>query len=154
RDSAEDPERTAGGQEPHAWPEVPPVGEFKLLQPLRYGENPHQAAAFYGAVPQPSEPTLASARQLQGKELSYNNLLDGSAALEALKEHAMGPEGQVAVVIVKHTNPCGVAKASTVVDAYRMARDADPVSAFGGIVALTHPVDAATGTALAETFLE
>src|SRR5207245_6776661 len=63
-------------------------------------------------------------------------------------------EGQAAVVIVKHTNPCGVAKASTVLDAYRMARNADPVSAFGGIVALTRPVDAATGTALAETFLE
>src|SRR5438105_14167108 len=66
----------------------------------------------------------------------------------------MGPEGQAAVVIVKHTNPCGVAKASTVVDAYRMARDADPVSACGGIVALTHPVDAATGAALPETLLE
>ena len=134
--------------------ESPPLPEYRRRQSLRYGENPHQRAAFYAAGPQPREPTLASARQLQGKELSYNNLLDGSAALEALKEHAMGPEGQAAVVIVKHTNPCGVAKASTVLDAYRMARDADPVSAFGGIVALTHPVDVATGTALAETFLE
>jgi phosphoribosylaminoimidazolecarboxamide formyltransferase/IMP cyclohydrolase len=134
--------------------ESPPLPEYRRRQSLRYGENPHQRAAFYAAVPQPREPTLASARQLQGKELSYNNLLDGSAALEALKEHAMGLEGQAAVVIVKHTNPCGVAKASTVLDAYRMARDADPVSAFGGIVAFTRPVDAATGTALAETFLE
>ena len=134
--------------------ESPPLPEYRRRQSLRYGENPHQRAAFYAAVPQPREPTLASAEQLQGKELSYNNLLDGSAALEALKEHAMGREGQAAVVIVKHTNPCGVAKAPTVLNAYRMARDADPVSAFGGIVALTHPVDAATGTALAETFLE
>src|SRR5438270_3623000 len=134
--------------------EAPPLPEYRRRQSLRYGENPHQRAAFYTAVPQPREPTLASAKQLQGKELSYNNLLDGSAALEALKEHAMGPQGQAAVVIVKHTNPCGVAKAPTGLDAYRMAREADPVSAFGGIVALTHPVDAATGAALAETFLE
>ncbi len=134
--------------------ESPPIPEYRRLQSLRYGENPHQRAAFYGAVPQPNEPTLASARQIQGKELSYNNLLDGSAALEAVKEHAQGPSGQAAAVVVKHTNPCGVARASTVLEAYRMARDADPVSAFGGIVALTHPVDAATATALAETFLE
>src|SRR5436309_4696871 len=113
--------------------ETAPVGEYRRLQPLRYGENPHQRAAFYAAVPQPLEPSLASAKQLQGKELSYNNLLDGSAALEALKEHAMGRDGQAAAVIVKHTNPCGVARAPTVLDAYRMARDSDPVSAFGRI---------------------
>ena len=134
--------------------ESPPLPEYRRLQSLRYGENPHQRAAFYAAVPQPPEPTLASAKQLQGKELSYNNLLDGSAALEALKEHAMGREGHAAAVIVKHTNPCGVARAPTVLDAYRMARDADPVSAFGGIVALTHAVEANTAMALAETFLE
>jgi phosphoribosylaminoimidazolecarboxamide formyltransferase/IMP cyclohydrolase len=134
--------------------ESPPLPEYRRLQSLRYGENPHQRAAFYGAVPQPPEPTLAAAKQLQGKELSYNNLLDGSAALEALKEHAMGRDGQAAAVIVKHTNPCGVARAATVLDAYRMARDADPVSAFGGIVALTHPVETNTAMALAETFLE
>ena len=134
--------------------ESPPLPEYRRLQSLRYGENPHQRAAFYAAVPQPREPTLATARQLQGKELSFNNLLDGSAALEALKEHALGREGPAAAVIVKHTNPCGAARAATVFDAYRMARDADPVSAFGGIVALSHPVDAATGAALAETFLE
>ena len=149
-----DPERTLGGEPEPAWSEVPPIGEYKLVQGLRYGENPHQAAAFYGAVPQPKEPTLASARQLQGKELSYNNLLDGSAALEALKEHARGPKGLAAAVVVKHTNPCGVALADTIAEAYRKAREADPVSAFGGIVALTHPVDEATGKLLAETFLE
>ena len=134
--------------------ESPPLPEFRRLQSLRYGENPHQRAAFYGAVPQPEEPTLASAKQLQGKELSYNNILDGSSALEALKEHAEGPKGRAAVVIVKHTNPCGVARAATLLDAYKLARDADPVSAFGGIVALSQVVDAATGAALAETFLE
>jgi phosphoribosylaminoimidazolecarboxamide formyltransferase/IMP cyclohydrolase len=148
-------ERGAQGGEPETlWPEVPPVGEYKLVQPLRYGENPHQAAAFYAAIPQPQEPTLAGAKQLQGKELSYNNLLDGSAALEAVKEHARGTRGPAAAVIVKHTNPCGVALAASSVEAYRKARDADPVSAFGGIVALTHPVDEAAGKLLAETFLE
>jgi phosphoribosylaminoimidazolecarboxamide formyltransferase/IMP cyclohydrolase len=134
--------------------ESPPLPEYRRLQSLRYGENPHQRAAFYAAMPQPKEPTLAAAKQLQGKELSYNNLLDGSSALEALKEHAQGRSGQAAAVIVKHTNPCGVARAGTVLEAYRMARDADPVSAFGGIVALSHPVDAPTAAALAETFLE
>ena len=129
--------------------EVAPLGEYRRLQSLRYGENPHQRAAFYAAVPQPREPSLASARQLQGKELSYNNILDASSALEALKEHK-GP----AAVVVKHTNPCGVARAASIAEAYRVARDADPVSAFGGIVALSHPVDAATGALLAETFLE
>jgi phosphoribosylaminoimidazolecarboxamide formyltransferase/IMP cyclohydrolase len=134
--------------------EAPPMPEYRRVQALRYGENPHQRAAFYAAVPQPHEPTLASARQLQGKELSYNNLLDGSAALEVLKEHAQGVKGPAIAVVVKHTNPCGVARSPSILDAYKMARDADPVSAFGGIVALSHQVDAPTGAALAETFLE
>jgi len=134
--------------------EAPPMPEYRRVQALRYGENPHQRAAFYAAVPQPHEPTLASARQLQGKELSYNNLLDGSAALEILKEHAQGAKGPAIAVVVKHTNPCGVARSASILDAYKMARDADPVSAFGGIVALSHEVDAPTGAALAETFLE
>jgi phosphoribosylaminoimidazolecarboxamide formyltransferase/IMP cyclohydrolase len=155
RQAEQDPERTVGGAEPATrWAEVPPLGEYRLLQSLRYGENPHQRAAFYAAAPQPREPTLASARQLQGKELSYNNLLDGSAALEAVKEHARGPQAPAAVVIVKHTNPCGVALAAGAAEAYRKARDADPVSAFGGIVALSHACDEATGKLLAETFLE
>ncbi|HEY6050829.1 MAG TPA: bifunctional phosphoribosylaminoimidazolecarboxamide formyltransferase/IMP cyclohydrolase, partial [Thermoanaerobaculia bacterium] len=133
------------------WAETPPMPEYRLSQALRYGENPHQRAAFYQSVPQPKEPTLASARQLQGKELSYNNLLDGSAALEALKDLA---GSSPAAVVVKHTNPCGAARAGTVLDAYRRARDADAVSAFGGIVALSHAVDGPTAAALAETFLE
>ena len=141
-------------EESGGFPDAPPMPEYRRLQSLRYGENPHQRAAFYAAVPQPREPTLAAARQLQGKELSYNNILDGSSALEALKELAQGQAGAAVVVIVKHTNPCGVARARTILGAYRAARDADPVSAFGGIVALSHPVDAATGAALGETFLE
>ncbi|HEX4382744.1 MAG TPA: bifunctional phosphoribosylaminoimidazolecarboxamide formyltransferase/IMP cyclohydrolase [Myxococcales bacterium] len=134
--------------------ESPPLPEYRRLQALRYGENPHQRAAFYAALPQPKEPTLASAKQLQGKELSYNNILDGSSAMEALKEHAQGATGRPAVVFVKHTNPCGVARAGSIVEAYRLARDADSISAFGGIVALTHAVDGPTATAIAETFLE
>jgi len=141
-------------EEASGFGDSPPLPEYRLKQALRYGENPHQKAAFYAAVPPPPEPTLAMARQIQGKELSYNNLLDGAAALEAAKEHAQGPRSPAAAVVVKHTNPCGVARAGTVLDAYRGARDADPVSAFGGIVALTHPVDAPTGAALSETFLE
>ena len=133
---------------------TPPLGEYKLVQGLRYGENPHQKAAVYATVPQPKEPTLAGARQLQGKELSYNNLLDGSAALEALKEHALGAAGPAAVVIVKHTNPCGVARADSLQQAYLAAREADPISAFGGIVALSQVVDGATAAAIAETFFE
>ncbi len=155
RSDANDPDRTMGDHaEGASWSEVPPIGEYKLVQTLRYGENPHQAAAFYGSVPQPDEPTLAAARQVQGKELSFNNLLDGSAALEAVKEHARGVKGAACAVVVKHTNPCGVATSGNIADAYRKARDADPTSAFGGIVALTHVVDEATGKLLAETFLE
>ena len=133
------------------WPDAPALPEYRLLQGLRYGENPHQRAAFYGALPPPQEPTLAAVRQLQGKELSFNNLLDGAASLETLKD-LLG--GAPTAVIVKHTNPCGAARAASLQEAYRKARDADPVSAFGGIVALSHPVDRATAAVLAETFLE
>ncbi|MBS2024440.1 MAG: bifunctional phosphoribosylaminoimidazolecarboxamide formyltransferase/IMP cyclohydrolase [Deltaproteobacteria bacterium] len=139
---------------PAGWSETPPIGEYKLVQSLRYGENPHQKAAFYGSMPAPKEPSLAQGKQLQGKELSFNNILDASAALEALKEFARGPDGTPAVVVVKHTNPCGVARGKTLAEAYKAARDADPVSAFGGIAALTHVVDEATAKLLAETFFE
>jgi phosphoribosylaminoimidazolecarboxamide formyltransferase/IMP cyclohydrolase len=137
--------------EGEGWPDAPGLSEYRLVQGLRYGENPHQRAAFYAAVPAPLEPTLAAARQLQGKELSFNNLLDGSAALEALKDLSGGPPS---AVVVKHTNPCGAARAGSIEEAYRKARDADATSAFGGIVALSHAVDRACATALAETFLE
>lgn len=123
---------------------------FERAYALRYGENPHQSGAFYrdrdaGAG------SLAAATSLGagGKELSFNNLVDVDAALEAVREHA-GP----AAVVVKHTNPCGVAVGADLASAYRVAREADPVSAFGGIVALNREVDVATAQVLAETFLE
>ena len=123
---------------------------FERAYTLRYGENPHQKGAFYverGAA----AGSLARAESLGagGKELSFNNLVDVEAALDAVREF-----DAPAAVVVKHTNPCGVAEASTLVDAYRVAREADALSAFGGIVALNRPVDAATAAVLAETFLE
>jgi phosphoribosylaminoimidazolecarboxamide formyltransferase/IMP cyclohydrolase len=117
---------------------------------LRYGENPHQTGAFYrdrGA--RPGSLALAESLGAGGKELSFNNLVDVDAALEAVRELA-----EPAAVVVKHTNPAGVATAADLASAYRVARDADPVSAFGGIVALNREVDLATATVLAETFLE
>jgi phosphoribosylaminoimidazolecarboxamide formyltransferase/IMP cyclohydrolase len=114
---------------------------------LRYGENPHQAAALYRL---PGEgPSLATALVLQGKEISFNNLLDLDAALALAQE--LDPP---AAVVVKHTNPCGVALGATLEEAYRRARECDPRSAFGGIVALTGEVDGGAARALAETFLE
>ena len=116
---------------------------------LRYGENPHQKAAFYSLAGAGGQ-GLAGAEVLHGKELSYNNLLDLDAAMKLGAEFA-----QPAAVIVKHTNPCGVAVSEAgVAGAYLRARETDPVSAFGGIVAINRPVDAELGRLLAETFLE
>jgi phosphoribosylaminoimidazolecarboxamide formyltransferase / IMP cyclohydrolase len=123
---------------------------FERAYVLRYGENPHQTGAFYrDRVARPG--TLAAAASLGagGKELSFNNLVDVDAALEAVREF-----DPPAAVVVKHTNPCGVAVAADLAAAYRLARDADPVSAFGGIVALNREVDVAAARVLAETFLE
>ena len=120
------------------------------LQALRYGENPHQQAAFY-ATPGSSF-GIAAARQIQGKELSYNNINDTDAALECLAEFSKG--GDPACVIVKHANPCGVAVGATCQDAYRKALTCDPVSAFGGIIALSHPLDAETAGEITELFTE
>jgi phosphoribosylaminoimidazolecarboxamide formyltransferase/IMP cyclohydrolase len=114
---------------------------------LRYGENPHQRAAFYTGGP--VRPGMATARQLQGKGLSYNNYNDADAAFEAVAEFAAP-----ACVIVKHANPCGVALGDTPVAAYRRALACDKVSAFGGIVALNRPLDAATATEIAQLFVE
>jgi phosphoribosylaminoimidazolecarboxamide formyltransferase/IMP cyclohydrolase len=122
---------------------------YSKVGDLRYGENPHQGGAFYRAGREPDEPTGAFARVLQGKELSYNNLLDLEAALAAVKEHE-GP----ACVIIKHNTPCGVALGATVAEAFARARACDPVSAFGGIVALNRPVDEAASLELASLFLE
>ncbi len=120
-----------------------------LAQPLRYGENPHQGAAFYrdGSA----RPGVATARQLQGKALSYNNINDTDAAFELVAEFA--GEG-AACAIIKHANPCGVAKGGSMVEAYRAAYDCDRTSAFGGIVALNGRLDAETAAAIAEIFTE
>jgi phosphoribosylaminoimidazolecarboxamide formyltransferase/IMP cyclohydrolase len=113
-----------------------------LSEKLRYGENPHQQAAFY--VDQQAAPgSLAAARQLQGKALSYNNIADSDAALECVKQFA-----NPACVIVKHANPCGVAVASGIGEAYEKAFRTDPTSAFGGIIAFNRPLDAATAKAI------
>jgi phosphoribosylaminoimidazolecarboxamide formyltransferase/IMP cyclohydrolase len=116
-------------------------------QSLRYGENPHQSAAWY----QTGIRGWASATQIQGKALSYNNLVDLEAARRIIVEF---PAAEPAAAILKHTNPCGAAIADTLVEAYEKAFAADSVSAFGGIVALNCPIDAATATALKKTFLE
>ena len=117
---------------------------------LRYGENPHQKAALYLPVLRPPS-GIAAARQIQGKELSYNNYNDGDAALELAAEFRDGPP---TVVIVKHANPCGVSSAETLLDAYRAALACDPVSAFGGIIAVNRPLDGATAEAIAALFTE
>ncbi len=121
---------------------------FEKVQDLRYGENPHQRGAFY-REPGVARPCVATARQIAGKPLSYNNIYDLDAALELVRELA-----GAAAVIVKHGIPCGVGTGETPHRAYLHAREGDPVSAFGGIVALNRPVDRPTADALAETFLE
>jgi phosphoribosylaminoimidazolecarboxamide formyltransferase/IMP cyclohydrolase len=122
----------------------------KLAEALRYGENPHQNAAFYrSGSPRPG---VASARQTQGKQLSYNNLNDTDAAYECAAE--FDPKRTAACVIVKHANPCGVAEGSSLLDAYKKALACDPVSAFGGIVALNRKLDADAARAITENFTE
>jgi phosphoribosylaminoimidazolecarboxamide formyltransferase/IMP cyclohydrolase len=118
------------------------------LQSLRYGENPHQPAAWYRTGTHPTG--WAAATKLQGKELSYNNLVDLEAARRIIAEFTDTP----AATIIKHTNPCGTALGSTISEAYEKALNADSVSAFGGIVALNRAIDAPTATALTQTFLE
>jgi phosphoribosylaminoimidazolecarboxamide formyltransferase/IMP cyclohydrolase len=116
--------------------------QFHKLQDLRYGENPHQTAAFYQQPGAPSG-TLAGANQLQGKALSYNNIADTDAALECVLGFS-----EPACVIVKHANPCGVARSKTLADAYEKAYATDPTSAFGGIIAFNRKLDAATARAI------
>jgi phosphoribosylaminoimidazolecarboxamide formyltransferase/IMP cyclohydrolase len=117
---------------------------------LRYGENPHQTAAFYRAPER--RYGVATARQVQGKQLSYNNLNDTDAAYECVAE--FDPQRTAACVIVKHANPCGVAEGATVLEAYTKALACDPVSAFGGIVALNRPLDAEAARKITEIFTE
>jgi phosphoribosylaminoimidazolecarboxamide formyltransferase/IMP cyclohydrolase len=124
--------------------------ELPPRQSLRYGENPHQPATWY------SQPAAGwgAAEQLQGKELSYNNLIDLDAALATVREFGYGPDAQPAAVVVKHTNPCGVATGTSCANALERALAADRVSAFGGIVALNAPVDGAAAEQLTSLFLE
>ena len=124
-----------------------------LKQTLRYGENPHQTAAFY--VDGSERPGVATAKQLQGKALSYNNINDTDAAYELVAEFGRNSEGaKPAVAIIKHANPCGVAVAETFLAAYKAALACDPVSAFGGIVALNGRLDKETATEILKVFTE
>ena len=123
-------------------------GRFVKLQDLRYGENPHQSAAFYRDL-HPAPGSLVLARQLQGKELSYNNIADADAAWECVKSFA-----SPACVIIKHANPCGVALGGDAAEAYGKAFRTDPTSAFGGIIALNTAVDAAAAQLVAKQFVE
>jgi phosphoribosylaminoimidazolecarboxamide formyltransferase/IMP cyclohydrolase len=119
--------------------------QFVKAQDLRYGENPHQQAAFY-VEHHPAEASVATTRQVQGKELSFNNIADTDAALECVKSFDEGPT----CVIVKHANPCGVAVGSTLLEAYDRAYQTDPTSAFGGIIAFNQALDALTAGAIVE----
>lgn len=121
---------------------------FEKVQDLRYGENPHQRAAFY-REPFSSRGNIATAEQLHGKELSYNNINDADAALTIVKEFS-----EPAVVAVKHANPCGVGIGHTIEEAYRKAYESDPVSIFGGIIAANRVIDASTALLMKEIFLE
>src|SRR5690606_30337228 len=112
--------------------------QLNKVQDLRYGENPHQSAAFY-VEDTATEASVSTAKQLQGKELSYNNIADTDAALECVKSFK-----EPACVIVKHANPCGVAIGSDINEAYERAFQTDPTSAFGGIIAFNQPLDAKT----------
>jgi phosphoribosylaminoimidazolecarboxamide formyltransferase/IMP cyclohydrolase len=125
---------------------------FDKLQPMRYGENPHQQAAFYREPGAPAG-AIASYVQLQGKELSYNNIADADAAWECVKSFERAP-GSAACVIVKHANPCGVALGASALEAYRKAFATDPTSAFGGIIAFNVPLDLAAAEAVSQQFVE
>lgn len=140
--------RIEGGKSVDTFPETFTF-QVKKTQGLRYGENPHQKAAFYREYLS-TEPSVSNAVQLQGKELSYNNILDTDSAFETVKEF-----DEVAAVIIKHNNPCGAAISSvSLLDAYRKARECDPVSAFGGVVGFNRIVDEETAREMAQIFLE
>jgi len=131
-------------QQPPQRPGFPPTLPlvFAKVQDLRYGENPHQQAAFYRPAASPAT-GLAAAHALQGKELSFNNIADADTAIECVRQFA-----QAACVIVKHANPCGVSQAGSLSDAYEAAYRTDPVSAFGGIIAFNQELDAATARSI------
>ncbi|WP_067725232.1 bifunctional phosphoribosylaminoimidazolecarboxamide formyltransferase/IMP cyclohydrolase [Oceanobacillus damuensis] len=135
------------GETKEEFPETYTV-TYEKVQDLRYGENPHQQAAFY-KNPINKSMSLATAKQLHGKELSYNNIQDANAALEILAEY-----DDPAAVAVKHMNPCGIGVSETLSGAFQRAYDADPISIFGGIVACNREIDTATAEKLSEIFLE
>src|SRR5690606_22500562 len=141
--------RAGAAKESDEWPATMRV-DLRLVQSLRYGENPDQPAAFYAETSPPAG-SLPQLRQLHGKELSFNNLLDVEAAVTAVSAFT---DGEPACVIVKHTTPCGVAIADSAAEAYRRALATDPVSAFGGIVAVNRAIDGELAAHLAEHFLE
>jgi phosphoribosylaminoimidazolecarboxamide formyltransferase / IMP cyclohydrolase len=122
--------------------------QFELAESLRYGENPHQQGAFYREL-NSTEPSVSRGKILHGKAMSYNNFLDANSALELAKEY-----DECAVAIIKHNNPCGVALGATPVEAYVKARETDPVSAFGGVIAFNRPVDLAAAKEITSTFVE
>jgi phosphoribosylaminoimidazolecarboxamide formyltransferase/IMP cyclohydrolase len=122
--------------------------QFERVETLRYGENPHQQGAFYRER-EAQEPSVSRGTILHGKAMSYNNYLDANSALELAKEFS-----DTAVVIIKHNNPCGVALGATPAEAYVKARETDPISAFGGVLAFTRPVDLAAAKEITSTFVE
>jgi phosphoribosylaminoimidazolecarboxamide formyltransferase/IMP cyclohydrolase len=137
-----------GRKKVHEFPETMTL-QVRKAQELRYGENPHQRAAFY-LDQLAGEPSVSNAVQLQGKELSFNNILDLDSAYETAKEYE-----EMAAVVIKHNNPCGAAISSkNLADAYRKARDCDPVSAFGGVVGFNRVVDKETAQEMVQIFLE
>lgn len=145
--NAATPEEGAENNEPSPFPDIlDPV--YQKIQDLRYGENPHQKAAFYADLTS-EETSVASAQQLHGKELSYNNIIDLDSALEIVRAFE-----EPVCCVIKHNNPCGVARAEKLVEAYKLARDCDPVSAFGGIIGFNRPVDVATAEELSQLFTE
>ncbi len=125
------------------------TAQWTRRQTLRYGENPHQTSAFYADASLPGEPTLGGAAQFQGKELSYNNIVDIDAALQLVLEFS-----EPAAVIIKHTNPSGVGTGRRLVDAFNKARTCDPVSAFGGVIGFNRPVTGEVAKEIAGTFFE
>ncbi|WP_455246035.1 bifunctional phosphoribosylaminoimidazolecarboxamide formyltransferase/IMP cyclohydrolase [Petrachloros mirabilis] len=122
--------------------------QYELGETLRYGENPHQQGAFYREM-HSNEPSVSRGKILHGKAMSYNNFLDANSALELAKEYE-----ETAVAIIKHNNPCGVAIGTTPVEAYVKARETDPISAFGGVIAFNRPVDLAAAKEITSTFVE
>ncbi len=126
---------------------------FEKVQKMRYGENPHQSAAFYKDI-HPVAGALANYKQLQGKELSYNNIADADSAWECVKSFTGNAGGAAACVIIKHANPCGVAVGASALEAYQKAFKTDPSSAFGGIIAFNVPCDGAAAEAISKQFVE